>query len=144
MKILACDPASLFGWSISTEIYGTWDLKTLRDESMGMKLIRLKSKLKEFTDIDLLVYERAAGQHKASIIHEAKMIGVMENWCEENGVDYRAYSAKEIKKDATGNGNCSKEAMVKAAKEKYGYPGNDDNEADAIHLWNLANNEYNK
>ena len=40
-----------------------------------------------------------------------------------------------IKKHATGKGNASKQMMIEAARNKLGYKGNDDNEADA--LWIL-------
>ena len=147
MKILSLDLASTTGWAIDTnQLYGTWDLKTMKDESMGMKLIRLKSKLQLIHDtekLELIIYERAAGQHTASIIHQAKLIGITEKFCEDNGIDYKAYSAKEIKKFATGNGNCNKQAMVKAAQNKYGYVDNDDNVADAMHMLELCKKELN-
>lgn len=147
MKILSLDVASLTGWAISNTIYGTWNFKTMTDESMGMKLIRFRAKLKEIhasEELDIIIYERPAGQHKKSIIHQSKLIAVLEEFCEENGIDYRAYSAKEIKSFATGNGNASKTDMVKAAKEKYKYEGDDDNEADALHMLNLFKEEYNE
>jgi len=146
MKVLSLDIASLTGWALDTEVYGTWDFKTLKDESMGMKLIRFKAKLKEIHELealDIIIYERPAGKHANSMIHQAKLIGVMEKFCEENGIDYRAYSASEIKLFATGKGNCSKGDMIKAAKEKYGYTGSDDNEADAIHMRELFRKEIN-
>ena len=147
MKILSLDIASTTGWAIDTkDLYGTWDLKTMKDESMGMKLIRLKAKLQLIHNtekLDLIIYERAAGQHTASVIHQAKLIGVVEKFCEEVGIDYKAYSAKELKKFATGNGNCNKQAMVKAAQTKYGYPGDDDNVADAMHMLELCKEELN-
>ena len=147
LKILSLDVASTTGWAIDTKsLYGTWDLKTLRDESMGMKLIRFKAKLQEIHNVeklDLIVYERAAGQHTASVIHQSKMIGIIEQFCEEVGISYKAYSAKEIKKFATNNGNANKGAMIKAAKTKYGYTGNDDNVADAIHMLELCKDELN-
>lgn len=142
--ILAIDPASMLGWAVSNDEYGTWDLRTRKDESIGMKLLRLKAKLVEMhhlTKFTLVVYERAAGQHKASIIHQSKLIGLIEHWCEEMQIDYKAYSATEIKKFATGKGNAGKPAMIKAAQEKLGYTGNDDNEADALWILNLAKNE---
>jgi len=145
MKVLSMDIASVTGWAISNEIYGTWDLKTRKDESMGMKLIRFKAKLREICmaeDPDIIIYERPAGRHANSIIHQAKLIAILENFCEENDIDYRAYSAKELKNFATGNGNCGKPAMIQAAKDKYNYEGNDDNEADALHMLNLFKKEY--
>lgn len=146
MTILSLDIASKTGWAIEPHIYGTWDLSTRKDESMGMKLIRFKAKLKEIHEadpLDIIIYERPAGRHANSIIHQAKLIAVVEKFCEENGINYKAYSAKEIKKFATGNGNCGKPAMIKAAKDKYGYTGNDDNEADAIHMRELFRKELN-
>ena len=141
LKIFAIDPASILGWAISNTEYGTWDLRTRKDESMGMKLLRLKAKLNEvyiLEKFDVLAYERPAGMHKHSIIHQAKLIGKIEEWCEEMHVDYRAYSASEIKKFATGKGNAGKPKMIQAAKEKLGYTGNDDNEADALWILNLC------
>jgi Holliday junction resolvasome RuvABC endonuclease subunit len=66
------------------------------------------------------------------------MVAIIESFCEENSIEYRAYSATEIKKFATGKGNANKESMIESARSKYQYSGNDDNEADAIHLYHLA------
>lgn len=144
MNVLSLDVASTTGWAVDTETYGTWDMRTQKDESMGMKLIRFRSKLKEVikkAEIGIIIYERPAGRHANSIMHQAKLIAIIEEECESVGIEYRAYSAKEIKKWATGNGNCGKPAMIAAAKEKYGYTGNDDNEADAIHMRTLFKDE---
>ena len=143
MALIAFDIATKTGWC-KDGIYGTLDLRIKKDESVGFKLIRLKSKLKEMlAEGDIVVYERAAGMHKNAIIAEAKLIGVLEMYCEEHGIEYRAYSAKEIKKFATGNGNAGKPLVIKAVQEKYGYDGEDDNEADAIALYHLAKTDLN-
>jgi len=145
MKILALDQASNCGWCCSNDLYGCWDLNTRKDESSGMKMIRFRSKLKEVVEsenIELVVYERVAGFHKNSIIHASKMVAIIETFCEENGIAYIAYSATEIKKFATGKGNANKEAMIQAAASKYGYEGKNDNEADAIHIYHLAQSLY--
>jgi Holliday junction resolvasome RuvABC endonuclease subunit len=146
MKVLALDIASTTGWCLDSNTYGTWDFKTRKDESMGMKLIRFKAKLREIHEaerLDIIIYERPAGRHANSLIHEAKLIAVVEQFCEEHKIDYRSYSAKEIKKHATGNGNASKDMMIQAAKANHGYTGSDDNEADAIHLRELFKSEMN-
>lgn len=146
MKVLALDIASVTGWCLDNGIYGTWDFKTRKDESMGMKLIRFRAKLKEVHEleqIDIMVYERPAGRHANSIIHQSKLIGIMEKFCEENNIEYKAYSATEIKRFATGKGNAGKPAMIQAAKDRFGYDGNDDNEADAIHMRELFRTEMN-
>jgi Holliday junction resolvasome RuvABC endonuclease subunit len=145
--ILAIDQASHCGWALSKDLYGVWDLTTKKDEDMGMKLIRFRNKLKEVCTsegVEMIVYERVAGMHTASIIHAAKMVAIIETFCTENGINYTAFSAQEVKKFATGKGNANKDAMVKAAQEQYGYPGTDDNVADALHIWHLATKNFNQ
>lgn len=146
INILALDQASKCGYCVSEEVYGTWDFSTRKDESAGMKWLRFKAKLKETVDllgIHVVSYERVAGQHKNAIIHSAKMVAIIESFCEENSIEYRAFSATEIKKFATGKGNAGKSMMIQAAKDKYGYEGNDDNEADAIHIYYLTKDSLN-
>ncbi len=140
MNILSLDVATHCGWCTDTTS-GVWDLSIKRDESSGMRLIRFKSKLREvcnLEEINLVTFERSAGFHKNALIVQAELHGVLKIFCEENSIPYRAFSAAEIKKFATGKGNANKEAMVKAAREKYGYAGSDDNEADAIHIFKLT------
>ena len=145
LKILAIDQATKAGWCCGDDLYGCWNLSTRKDESIGSKLLCFKAKLKEIIELEnigLVVYERVAGQHAAAIIHASKMVAIIETLCEESGIQYTAYSASEIKKFATGKGNANKGAMIKAAQEKYGYDGTDDNVADAIHIYQLAKQDY--
>nr|DAV49561.1 MAG TPA: RuvC [Bacteriophage sp.] len=81
--------------------------------------------------------------HKASIIAESEMIGVLKLLAEELNIPLACYSATEIKRFATGKGNANKEAMMKAAID-LGYNPIDDNEADAIHLYNLTLSDIGK
>jgi Holliday junction resolvasome RuvABC endonuclease subunit len=74
-------------------------------------------------------------------MNQAKLIAVLEEFCEQNNIDYRSYSATEIKKFATGKGNANKEAMINTAIDKWDYDGDDDNEADAIHMRELFRDE---
>lgn len=139
MKILALDIATVTGWKTETSS-GTWNLKPNRGESEGMRVVRFKAKVKEMVELEnisLISYERPAGQYKSSIIVASQMVGVLQLLCIEKGINLACYSAKEIKKFATGNGNSNKEAMIQAAKD-LGFNPEDDNEADAIHLYNLT------
>ena len=139
MKILALDIATVCGFRTETTS-GVWNFnKQKRGDSYGMRLIRFKSSVKEILDleeIDIVVYERPAGMFKSSIIVASEMIGVLIALCEERGIQYTAYSATEIKKFATGKGNAKKQDMIDAAIS-LGLNPEDDNEADAIHLYNL-------
>ena len=145
LRILALDPATHCGYAISRALYGVWNLTAKRDESVGMRLIRLRAKLVEVIQserINLVVFERPGGRFKASIIVQSEIQGQIKTVCEDLKVEYRAYSSTEIKKFATGKGNAGKPAMIKAAKDKLDYPGDNDNEADALWILELAKSEY--
>lgn len=148
MNILALDPATKCGWAygaLDTLQIGTWDLSVRKDESAGMRLIRLRAKLNEVREsgIQLLVYEAArTSRFPATLRVQAQIEGVILAWAEGAGIEYRGYSAKEIKKYATGSGNANKDAMIHAAVHKFGREVKDDNEADALALWHLAWSEY--
>lgn len=139
-KLLALDVASKTGFCCSTAS-GVWDLRPKRDESDGMRLIRFKAKLTEIMTVEkinVIVFERSAGFHQNAIIVQSELHGTLKVFCEENRIEYRAYSASEIKRFATGKGNANKEAMIKAAQDKYGIKIIDDNHADALHIYHLA------
>lgn len=141
MKILALDVATKTGWASPTAS-GVWDFSLKRDESGGMRLIRFKAKVREVVDvegIDLVVFERSAGFHKNALIVQAELHGVLKSTLEEMNVEYRAYSAGEIKKHATGKGNAKKPQMIASAAEKWPeIVVIDDNHADALWLKDLA------
>ena len=146
LNILALDPATKMGWAYSGGASGTWDLSIRRDESGGMRLVRLKSKLNEFltAGVKLLVYEaarHAAPKMQGALVVQATLQGVIVLWAEENGIEYRGYSPTEIKKHATGKGNAKKGLMIEAARAK-GWDVRDDNEADALWLLDLAKRDY--
>ena len=145
IRILAIDPATHCGWAVSNQIYGCWDLTPKRDESMGMRLIRFRSKMIEVIEsekINLVVFERPGGMHVGAVIVQSELQGQIKVICEDKGINYRAYSSQEIKKFATGKGNSGKPVMILAARQKLGYTGANDNEADALWLLNLAKSEY--
>lgn len=145
MKILALDIATKTGWKTKTSS-GVWDLKPNRGESEGMRVVRFKSKVRELIQIEgieIVSYERPAGMHKSSIMVASEMVGVLKDLCIEMGIELASYSASEIKKSATGKGNAKKEQMIARAKE-LGYNPQDDNEADAIHLYLLTDKDINR
>jgi Holliday junction resolvasome RuvABC endonuclease subunit len=147
LRILALDPATHCGFAHSSGPSGMWDLSVKRDESSGMRLLRLRAeliKLHEKHGIDLLVFEASRNSKFGNAVKIAGQIqGVIEVWALDNGVEYRGYSPKEIKKHATNNGNADKDAMVAAAEKKWPkikIVSND--HADALHLLDLALSEY--
>jgi Holliday junction resolvasome RuvABC endonuclease subunit len=150
MKILALDPATKCGWAHSSGLSGVWDLSIKRDESAGMRLIRLRAELDKFLHVhresnlgvDLVVYEAvrnmAPGGRGASVV-QAMIQGVIVLWCEDHGINYRGYSPNQIKKQATGKGNASKDNVLAAACMRWPKLDIiDDNHADALWLLDLA------
>lgn len=145
MRILSLDPATHCGWAhrdASSLVWGTWDLSVKRDESVGMKLLRLKAKLNEVRGlgIDLLVFEAARFAMpgmQGALVHQAQLQGVIVLWAIEEGLQYKGYSSTEIKKHATGKGNAKKDKMLASARERWGRV-DDDNAADALWLLDAA------
>jgi Holliday junction resolvasome RuvABC endonuclease subunit len=149
MPILALDPATQLGWALSPLLSGVWDLSLKRDESMGMKFLRLRAKLNELLDnyrIQLVVYEaarNAAPKMQGSLVHQAQLQAIIVDWATTAGIESKGYSPKEIKKWATGNGNASKEIMLALAKKRWPEIAIvDDNQADALLLWQMATAEF--
>lgn len=143
--LLTLDIATNTGFCTSTAS-GTWDLTPRKNESKGMRLIKFKASLRQICEsekIKIIVFEGAVTYGKFPNHVAVELQGVLKLFCEENSIEYRSYMPTEIKKFATGKGNSDKNAMVKAAQEKYGYTGKDDNEADAIHLFHLAYRDLN-
>jgi Holliday junction resolvasome RuvABC endonuclease subunit len=150
VRILALDIATKCGFAYNGEagrISGTWDLSTRRDESTGMKLLRLESKLVEFSKmgVELIVFEaarHAAPKMQGALVHQAKLQAIVERFCERRKIHGRGYSPAEIKAYMCGKGNAKKADVIEAVRKRFGYAGDDDNEADAIGLLELARSTY--
>ena len=146
MNILAIDPAIETGYATARDCYGTWTLKKHADESAGIRLLRFQGHLKEIFELhgtDIVGYEKPGGRNYKGLIHHAKLVAVIEKFCEDNCIEYKGYSASEIKKLATGKGNANKPAMIKAAQERLGYIGDNENEADALWILELMKSDLN-
>ncbi len=140
LKILALDIATMTGYCTTTTS-GVWNLTPRKNESKGIRLIKFKASLREMVQleqINLIVFEGAVTYGKFPNHVGIELQGVLKLFCEENSIEYRSYMPTEIKKFGTGKGNAKKDQMIQVAQEKYGYQGNNDNEADAIILYHLA------
>jgi len=149
MNIAALDLGTTTGWALSNGLYGYWSLGIRRDESGGMRLLRLRWKLQEVQQsfpLDLLVFEavRYAGRGGAAVVL-AEMQGVVKVVCIERDIQWRGYSSSEIKKHATGKGNANKQAMMAAAQAKWPtYKIDTHDVADALWLLDLVQTEAGK
>ena len=140
MNMIALDIATKCGWATNTSS-GMWDLKPRHGESVGMRVIRFKSKILELVSIekpDIIGYERPSGRNSRAIQVQSEMIGVLFDICHSQDIEYCSYIPSEIKRHATGKGNSGKPLMVSTAEKKWpNIDIVDDNHADALWLLDL-------
>lgn len=138
--LMALDIATVTGFCTCTTS-GIWNLTPKKDESKGMRLIRFKAKLKEVCQaegIKVIAFEMPAIQKKFPNFVGMEMMGVLKLFCAENEIEHKGYPPATLQKFATGKGKGNKPLMIQTCKEKYGVDPEDDNEADAVHLYHLA------
>lgn len=89
-----------------------------------------------------VVVEGAASfqRGKAAVRVSHELRGVVKAWCHRAGFIYVEIQPHDLKRFVTGRGDADKNMMIARARELYGYEGDDDDEADAIHLlhWGLT------
>ena len=147
MKILAIDPGTHCGYALSPFESGVWDLSPRRYEGGGMRFVKLRNYLiKACEGVDMVVFEEVRGHKGTDAAHVyGGIVAIITEHCELKEIPYSGIPVGTIKKYATGKGNSNKEAMVKAARGRWpDIDLVDDNQADALHLWAWAQEEYNK
>jgi len=129
MTIFCIDQATNSGYTILQDgtlaDFGEFSIKIKPKENPGIKWLAFEnwvSVMHERYKFDLVIYERVSGMHKNSIIHSAKLVGILEKLSLELCYGVECYSAKAIKKRFTGNGNAKKYDMVAKAQEYYDMP----------------------
>ncbi len=142
-NILTLDLGTTTGFAVGrpgASSSGSWPLKPARGESAGMrgvKFIRQLDKLQSELGISFVFYEevkRHAGTYAAQVY--GGLAQTLMTWCVQNNVEYAGVPVGTIKKWATGKGNADKAAMMNAAR-CWGYEPGDDNEADAIAIFEM-------
>jgi len=150
--ILALDLASKTGWAHSNGCSGVWDLRAKKDESSGMRLIRLEAKLREVyvaAPFDVVAFESVSVMSGACANSDAvkfisKMQAIVETFVERReDMEYIGLNLQTIKSHALSDwpkGTArNKQMMVKAAKQRWPQVSIvDDNHADALWILDLA------
>jgi Holliday junction resolvasome RuvABC endonuclease subunit len=143
-KLLTLDLGTTTGFAVGSSghmIMGTWSLKPSRYDGGGMRFVKFRARLDEIYNaypITHVFYEevrRHAGTDAAHVY--GGLMATLTAWCEERSIPYRGLPVGTIKKHFTGNGNASKQLMI-AECERRGFRPKDDNEADAIAVFDLA------
>lgn len=118
-------------------VSGTWDLRPKKYEGGGFRFIKFRAQLDALHaqhPISIVWFEavrRHAGTDAAHVY--GGLMGVLQEWCDRNGVPYEGVPVQTIKKGWTGKGNAKKDLMISECMRR-GFEPTDDNEADAIAL----------
>lgn len=147
MKILAVDPGTKTGWALgdtedNSRLYsGMQDFKLKRGESMGMRFLYfdrwIYKMIAEFKP-EVVAYEMPFVRGVAVLVLNG-LVGILLKACSEAKIDYFSVNPSTLKKHASGRGKkVSKAEMIALARTKFHRQPVDDNEADALHLWDYA------
>lgn len=143
--LLALDLGTKTGYTYGHSenlIYGTWDFKPTRFESAGMRYVKMRKQLNQLPgDISFVLYEEVRRHLGTDAAHVyGGLVATLQQWCEENGLNYNSIPVGTIKRFWTGKGNANKADML-AECERRGWVAIDDNAADALALWHLGHSE---
>lgn len=117
-------------WTIGVKARGTERLSLLTTEIAHNLLGR---------GIHLVAIEGYSYGSKTSQAHSiGELGGCVRRDLHHEGVPFVVVAPTSLKKFATGNGRAKKEEMVANARERLGYEGFDDDEADALFLEQVA------
>jgi len=138
--ILALDLATKTGWCTDgASGVQTFDVK--RGESPGMRFLRCRAWLSEMKNLlpglEVIYYEQA--HHRGGYATEVGvgLVTEVKAFAAQHDIEVSPIHTATLKKWATGNGRASKDDMI-AEAEKRGYKPTDDNEADAMLLYEFG------
>ena len=150
MIILSLDLGTHCGWKIGDRTFtlsGVWEFGNSRFEGGGMRFVKFRKALIDLTEKltpDLVVYEEVRRHLSTDSAHVyGGLQATLTAWCETTGLPYQSVPVQTIKKFATGRGNASKTDVI-AAMQSWGLQPRDDNEADAMALWEYAQTEFSR
>ena len=109
-----------------------------------MVFIKFRKKLNDIHEaygVEQVAYEEVRRHAGTDAAHRyGGLLGTLQAWCIEKGIEYQGVAVGTIKKSFTGSGNANKERMI-AECVRRGFNPVDDNEADAIALFDYFLNQ---
>ncbi|NDE16409.1 hypothetical protein EBZ80_15905 [bacterium] len=138
--ILALDLATQTGWAYHANgliSSGSEGFKLKKRDGPGQRFFRFRTWLREqIVEVkpERVVYEEVMRWSSGAAAKcYCGLLAIVQTECEAKEIKYEGVHVGTIKKSATGNGNATKEQMIRAAMEQ-GFRPQDDNEADALHI----------
>lgn len=150
MKILALDTGTRTGWAIISDgkVFesGVQDFSKRRGESNGAMFLRFRKWLGDLLylqgHIRFVAYEQAHHRGGAATEICVNLTGRVQEECAARSIEFVGIHTQTLKKWATGSGRADKNEMVGRATKILGRLPIDDNEADAVLLGMMAQEEY--
>ena len=150
MNTLALDLGLLMGFAMEGPALPTVSGTQRFDKtgaSPGMRFLEFRKWLEKaaylpgaiLAHVDIIVFEEAYQKGAAAWHSYGGFRGVLLEFCEQRGVEYRPVGTTVLKKWATGKGNAGKPEMVAEARRRHPEVDLiDDNHADALLLLDYA------
>jgi Holliday junction resolvasome RuvABC endonuclease subunit len=145
---MAFDLGTKCGWARSgpATTFGTWNLAQGRYAGGGMRYLRFEQLLGQaLPGCGMVAFEEVRRHRGVDASHVyGGLLACLTKVCEsaEPKIPYQGYPVATIKRAATGKGVASKEAMLAAARARWGPGVEDDDQADALWVLALAESEY--
>lgn len=86
----------------------------------------------------IFIEELPHGARDKGANERREMMGVLRMLAHDLELPFVEINPATLKKYATGGGKAGKPEMVSCARERFGYTGFDDNEADALLIWHAG------
>lgn len=135
MNLLALDLSlNSTGWATSPSTYGTLDPAERRGPERLSWIRDQILELEHDHHTDLIVIEGYAYGRPNQAHQVGELGGVIRTALYDAGIPYLEVTPATVKQYATGKGNASKNLMLVAAGRRLGYPGESNDEADALWL----------
>jgi crossover junction endodeoxyribonuclease RuvC len=94
-------------------------------------------------DADVVVMEGYSfGARGNAVFQIGELGGVIRLSLRRAKIPFALVPPSNLKKYATGKGNVGKDEVIAAAIRRFGFPGHDNNEADAHILWKMGVRHY--
>lgn len=147
-RYLCVDLGTTTGFAVGSAshmVSGIWNLKPSRYDGGGMRFVKFRQRLNEMLQafkLDVVFFEEVRRHASTDASHVyGGLLAILTEWCETNGIPYCGVPVGQIKKNFTGNGAASKSLMI-AEAERRGFDPQDDNECDAIAIFDWVLNNY--
>lgn len=146
--ILAVDIATVCGYALlkedNTIESGTVSFKRKSTQSNGMQFLLFENWIEEKIKthkVKYVFYENSTRFFRAAKSH-ANFEGILLKLSAQYSLEYDSVTATQLKKYATGKGNCKKLDMVIAAIDIFNIFIEDDNHADALFILDYFRKKY--